>query len=88
MSIQFDLNSQAITDMATFLQSDLYTAAAHVIAPEFGIKEAEMPIYLDLFKDFMNKSFTAEKSIQYAIEFVVRNPTLTTELNKNYNQKP
>lgn len=88
MTIILNIHDQRVTDMATFLNSDLYTAHAHVTASEFGITQAEMPIYLDIFNDHMARRFTASEAIRCAIEGVIGNYTLTTELIKQHNQKP
>jgi len=81
-----NINSQEVTDMATLLNSDKYTAMATIAGQDMGITEAEMPIYLDLFHDHMKRSFGALESIQCALNGVIMNPTLTTELIKNYQQ--
>lgn len=52
-----------------------------------GITEDEMPIYMDLFHDHMNRRFGAIDSIKCALNGVIMNPTLVTELIKNHNNK-
>lgn len=87
MNLNLDINSQQVTDMATFLNSDKYTAMARIAGQDMGITEAEMPIYMDLFKDHMNRRFGAIDSIKCALNGVIMNPTLVTELIKNHQQK-
>ncbi len=86
-TFNFNINSQQITEKAAQLNSDRYTAMAHIAAIDMGITEDEMPIYIDLFKDHMDRRFGAIASIHAALNGVIMNPTLTAELIKNHQQK-
>lgn len=86
-TFNFNINSQAITEMAEQLKSDRYTAMAKIAGQDMGITEEEMPVYMNLFHDHMNRRFGAIESIYAALNGVIMNPTLTTELIKNHQQK-
>lgn len=86
-TFNFDINSQAITEMAEQLKSDRYTAMAKIAGQDMGITEDEMPLYMDLFHDHMNRRFGAIEAIHSALQGVILNPTQTAELVKNHQQK-
>lgn len=85
-TFNFNINSQAITEKAEQLKSDRYTAMAQIAAIDMGITEDEMPVYMDIFHDHMKRRFGAIESVYAAINGVILNPTLTTELIRNYQQ--
>jgi hypothetical protein len=79
MQLNFNINSQAITDMAKALNSDRYTAMARIAAEDMNITELEIPTYMKIFHQNMNDRKGVLESIRQALKAVILNPITENE---------
>jgi hypothetical protein len=80
--LNLNINSKDIADIAQAYNCAPYTAMAILAAKDCDITESEMPEYLKLFHENMERSFGFEKAIHEALCGIILNPSFMDKVVK------